>query len=324
MAEVAPPRPAVSVIIIFFNEEKYLEQAIQSVIDQTCTGWELILVDDGSSDASTQIAKDYAQRYPDKIRALEHPNHENRGMSATRNLGLEHARGDHIAMLDGDDVWLADKLEKQLGILDRHPEAAMTFGPLLEWHAWAPGGGEDRLYCVAGNGRHPFADTLVPPPDMLALFLKDETFIPSGALFRHDAFKGVGGFENQFPASYEDAVFHVKMCARYPVFVHGDAYYKYRIHPESCERQISPAQLAEKKLAFFEWAQAYLNEQGVTDPRVTSACRKAISSCRYPLRYGIVRRLKHLLGKIDQAVIKVGRLVLPRALRDWLWSIRAR
>lgn len=323
MAELTPSPPSVTAIIIFLNEAKYLDQAIRSVLDQTYTDWELILVDDGSTDVSTHIARNYAERYPGKVIALEHPGHANLGMSASRNLGLSRARGQSIGFLDGDDVWLPEKLEQQTRMLNAHPDAAMVFGPLIEWHAWSSAGGEDRLYCVAANGKHPFENQLVQPPNMLELFLRDECFIPSGVLFRHDAYKQVGGFEDTFRGSFEDAVFHVKMCSRFPVYVHAQAYYKYRIHTESCERQIkSSRDRLERERRFIEWTRAYLDEQGIDDPAVIKACNKWLTRCRHPTRTLVLSWFASLPLRLEQVVIRVGRRVLPSPLRAWLWSKR--
>ncbi|MDJ0799822.1 MAG: glycosyltransferase family 2 protein, partial [Calothrix sp. MO_167.B12] len=96
----------ISCIIIFFNAgEQFFIEAIESVFAQTYENWELLLVDDGSTDGSTEIALRYAQKYPEKVRYLEHKEHQNRGMSATRNLGIRHAKGEYITFLDADDVW---------------------------------------------------------------------------------------------------------------------------------------------------------------------------------------------------------------------------
>ena len=94
----------VSTIIIFLNAERFLAEAIESVLAQTYPTWELWLVDDGSTDRSSQLARDYAARHAARIHYLEHPGHENRGKSASRNLGLRHARGEYVALLDADDV----------------------------------------------------------------------------------------------------------------------------------------------------------------------------------------------------------------------------
>ena len=86
-------QPLVSVVIIFLNPGEFLSEAIESVFAQTYGNWELLLVDDGSTDSSTDVALQYAARYPERTRYLEHKGHQNRGMSASRNLGIRNARG---------------------------------------------------------------------------------------------------------------------------------------------------------------------------------------------------------------------------------------
>ena len=92
-------RPLVSVITIFFNEEKFIEDAVKSVFAQTYQDWELLLVDDGSTDKSTEIARRLAEQHPEKVRYLEHDGHKNRGMSASRNLGIRNADGEYHRFL---------------------------------------------------------------------------------------------------------------------------------------------------------------------------------------------------------------------------------
>src|SRR5262245_60211168 len=108
--------------MIFLDALPFLDEAIESVRAQTCDEWELLLVDDGSTDGSTAVALRHAERDPGRIRYLEHPGHENHGMSASRNLGVSHARGQYVGFLDADDVWLPRKLEQQTAILDGRPE----------------------------------------------------------------------------------------------------------------------------------------------------------------------------------------------------------
>lgn len=85
--------PLVSVVTIFLDAERFIEEAIESVFAQTYDRWELLLVDDGSTDRSRDVARRYAARYPSRVRYLEHPGHQNRGMSPSRNLGIAHAAG---------------------------------------------------------------------------------------------------------------------------------------------------------------------------------------------------------------------------------------
>src|SRR5579863_2690258 len=108
----------VSITIPFYNSERFLSEAIESVLSQTYTDWELFLVDDGSTDGSTKIAKGYEARFSDKIHHLEHENHRNRGLTSTRNLGARNSRGKFLAFLDSDDVWLPGKLQAQAAAMN--------------------------------------------------------------------------------------------------------------------------------------------------------------------------------------------------------------
>ncbi len=115
---VGKDKKLVSVVISFLNEENFLTEAIDSVIKQDYPCWELLLVDDGSTDKSTGIAKIYAAQNPDKIKYLEHEGHLNKGLSASRNMGINQAKGELVALLDADDVWLPNKLSHQVAILN--------------------------------------------------------------------------------------------------------------------------------------------------------------------------------------------------------------
>jgi len=88
------------------------------------------------TDRSTHIAHRYSDQHPDRVYYLEHERHQNRGMSASRNLGLRHARGQYFALLDADDVWFANTLEEQVMILESHPQGAMIYGPIQWWYSW--------------------------------------------------------------------------------------------------------------------------------------------------------------------------------------------
>ena len=106
-------RPLVSVIMPAYNAEKYISEAIQSVISQTYTNWELFVLDDCSTDGTAEIAEGFANA-DSRIRLLRNP--QNLGVARTRNRGFDLANGEWIALLDSDDVWHSDKLEKQLTV----------------------------------------------------------------------------------------------------------------------------------------------------------------------------------------------------------------
>lgn len=110
-------KPLISVIMPSYNSEKYILEAINSVIAQTFHYWELIVIDDGSDDNSTDIIKEIINV---DNRVKFYKNKENKGVSATRNRGISLARGEWIAFLDSDDVWECDKLQKQLNSAERN------------------------------------------------------------------------------------------------------------------------------------------------------------------------------------------------------------
>jgi glycosyltransferase involved in cell wall biosynthesis len=101
----------VSVVIPNFNYGHFLPQTIDSVLSQTYTNFEVVVVNNGSTDHSLDVLKDYANKYPDKVRFIDQ---ENRGQAGARNRGIAESRGEFVAFLDADDVWLPSKLEKQI------------------------------------------------------------------------------------------------------------------------------------------------------------------------------------------------------------------
>lgn len=121
--------PKVSVIIPVYNAEKYLSEAIESVIDQSYDDWEIIAVNDGSTDSSPDILKNYENRYPSKIRVLHQPNS---GLSAARNAAIAAANGEYIAFLDADDLWLPEKTDEQVYLLDNNSDIGLVYSDIFE------------------------------------------------------------------------------------------------------------------------------------------------------------------------------------------------
>ncbi|MEB3179650.1 MAG: glycosyltransferase family A protein [Nostocaceae cyanobacterium] len=282
-------KPIVSVIISFFNGEKFFEPAIQSVFDQTYKHWELLLVDDGSRDKSTEIARQYAEKYPEKVRYLEHKNHQNCGLSATRNLGLKHALGEYIAFLDADDIWLTPKLEKQVAILDACPDAGMVYGPTLMWYSWTgkpEDAGRDRLRVL---GVQP--NTLVVPPKLLTVFLRGQGETPAtcGVLIRREVIEMVGGFEESFRNMFEDQAFFAKVCLTTSIFVEGECWDRYRQHPDSiCNvskktgkyhtQRLNPTQLK-----YLQWLESYLSKSGWKNTEVYKTLQAKLQPYHSPI-----------------------------------------
>jgi glycosyltransferase involved in cell wall biosynthesis len=294
--------PVVSAIIIFLDGERFLDEAIRSVQAQSFRAWELLLVDDGSSDGSTRIARNWSEAEPGRIRYLEHPEHRNLGMSAARNLGIAHARGEFLAFLDADDAWFPAKLEEQVALLRASPTAGMVFGSTEYWYSWT-GQGADAGRDVVRRPKQP-PGTLFTPPDPLVGFLHGTTLMPGpgNILVRTALARQVGGFEAPFRTLYEDQAFYAKICLAASVLVGGGPWDRYRQHPESACASATDADLAAARERFLGWLEGYLGSVAGDVSRI----RRAIALERWFLRYpGVYRRLATLYRHIR----KVRRLV---------------
>jgi glycosyltransferase involved in cell wall biosynthesis len=333
-------QPLVSVVIIFLNAGKFIGEAIESVFAQTYNNWELLLVDDGSSDSSTQIALSYAERHPGKVRYLEHAEHQNRGMGASRNLGVHHAKGEYIALLDADDVWLPHKLEQQVAILDSHPEAAMVYGKSQYWHGWTGDPEDVQRDTIPELGVQ--ANTLFEPPDLLTLLYplgEVPPPCPSDLLLRRGMIERVGGFEESFKDiyhMYEDQAFLAKVWLSEPVFAADVWWDRYRQHPEQCVTVVQEAgQYYAVRSFFFNWLAEYLYKQGVSDPGTW----KLIQEKQFRVSNNQLRKLRNTLAQERK---KNGRLrkqnrqltlevqSLDQQLQSiqnsnvWMWLLRAK
>jgi glycosyltransferase involved in cell wall biosynthesis len=278
-----PPPVRVSVGVPIHDAERFLAEAIRSVIDQTFPSWELLLVDDGSTDGSAGIAESFARQHPDRIRVLRHPGGSNRGMSASRNLAIRHSRGEYLAFLDADDVWLPEKLEEQVRELDAHPEAGSLYGRTLYWFGWT-GREEDRRRDHAPPLRQE-PGTVAVPAALIAGFLRGEITVPCtcSLLVRRSVVERVGGFEERFRELYEDQVFYTKAFLAAPVFLSGGCRERYRQHPDSCcavaERR---GELEAARLRYVRWMSEYLSRTGVSDRGLRGALRREAWRIRHP------------------------------------------
>lgn len=116
-------KPLISIITPTYNHEKYIQECIESVLEQTYSNWELIIVDDNSEDNTVEIIEGYRRRYPDKIKLIRHK--ERYGplnLDKTYNEALNHCSGEWIAILEGDDVWPIYKLERQVEYLLKYKD----------------------------------------------------------------------------------------------------------------------------------------------------------------------------------------------------------
>jgi hypothetical protein len=289
------PAPLVSVVIIFLNPgARYLDEAIASVRSQTLADWELLLVDDGSTDDSSAAARSAADADPARISYLEHPGHQNRGMSASRNLGIDRARGRYLAFLDADDVYLPERLAHHVAILEAHPEVGMVYGPTLVWYSWQPGVDDARdeqqqLGLPAG--------VPLPPPVALRKLIETRGWTVPGICsltVRRAAALEVGCFEPQFRGCYEDQVFYSKICAAHSVMLTDRCLDRYRQHAASCTavaqqtgeyREAFPHPTRER---YLRWLAGFVAEKGLADPGLDRALARDLWPYEHPLLHRVL------------------------------------
>jgi len=270
--------PLVSIVTPFLNTESFIEEAINSVLDQSYPHWELMLVDDGSTDGSSTIARSYAKSKPGKIHYLQHPGHKNLGQSSSRNLGILRATGDYIAFLDSDDIFLKEKLARQLEILESIPEAAMVYGPSLYWHSWS-GKPEDQQLDTLGE-LGVTAGILHEPPTLLTQYLR-KPVVPCicSLLIRREVALQINSFEESIQNLYEDQVFLAKVCIHSRIYVDESCYDRYRQHSNShWHVSMTNGQDAIARMRFLNWLQDYLMKQEISDIHLWNALKAKLQN----------------------------------------------
>jgi len=283
--------PRVSVIMPFLDAARFIEEAIESVLSQTLADLELLLIDDGSTDGSVALARDYAAKFPRRVRYFEHAGRANRGKSVSRNLGIAEARGLYLAFLDADDVFLPHKLAHQLELLTRHPEAVMVYGTTEYWTSWenaSPRRKQDKQGKLGVK-----VERVYSPPDLLIAWLHTPGIVPCicGLVARTDAVRASGAFDEHIQDLYEDQIFLVKMLLAGPVYVEAGCGERYRQHAGSSSAlavaagRYHPRRSNPARLAYLQWLQRYLSERGWLAGKLQGALDRALRPYRYPLFY---------------------------------------
>ena len=119
-------RQLVSIITASYNYEDYIKETIESIINQSYTNWELIIVDDGSKDNSIEVIQEYCKK-DSRIKLFTHPNNENKGLAETVKLGLENASGEWIAFLESDDIFYPTAIEEKIKVVSENPKVKFIF-----------------------------------------------------------------------------------------------------------------------------------------------------------------------------------------------------
>jgi glycosyltransferase involved in cell wall biosynthesis len=217
-------KPKVSVIIPAYNQAHFLDAAIQSVLSQTCCDYEIIVVNDGSTDDTGAVA----QRYGERVRYIFQ---ENQGLAGARNTGICAAQAELVALLDSDDLWLPGYLETMLSLAEEYPQAALFYcaGQCID-KAGLP------LNQVVGIADH-------SPADLYQALLRANFLIPSTITMRRDAVVQAGLFD-QTLRSWEDWELWLRLLPENKFIGINDVLVKYRIHGSSLSTDTTGMQRA--------------------------------------------------------------------------------
>ncbi len=219
--------PTVSVIIPAYNADKFLPEAIESVLNQTYQSYELIVVNDGSTDKTEEILLTFKDRVLCK-------HQKNRGPSAARNAGIEIAQGKYISFLDADDLWTPDKLEVQVAFLEIHPDIAFVCADHLDFNA-----SEVVLHSFLEDKKKTFGESLVteiPIQDAFGKLIRENFVSTPTVMVRKSCLEKTGLFDESL-WSVEDRDLWFRIAAKFHLACLPKILCKRRIHHDNISRQ---------------------------------------------------------------------------------------
>jgi len=227
--------PRVSILLTCYNHIKYLPTAWQSILDQTFQDYEIIALDDGSTDGTRDWLTENAKQ--SKLAF----NENNLGTYGTLNVGLEHASGEYIAVFNDDDVWAPTKLAKQVAMMDAHPEIGLvhTDGYFID------GDGNERKDSPLG-----FDFPRTETGDILLALVYANSIIASAVLARKSCFEELGGFNDSFFGSGDWEMWY-RIAEKHHVGYLKEPLTMYRVHGTNASHKLERIWQDDEKLR--EW-----------------------------------------------------------------------
>lgn len=215
--------PRVTALVPCYNGEATLALALDSALSQTYDDFEVVVVNDGSTDRSGEIAHHYAAVSGGRVRVVDQPN---AGLPAARNAAIEAGRGEFFALLDADDLWMPQHLERAVAALDARPEVGLVHG---------------NVECIDGDGNSLGVDTSRTWRAGLdayrVLLLRHEHVCCPSAVFRRECVERVGAFDVAFTGlGCEDRDLWLRIAEHYELHYIDEVVVRYRIHAASMSR----------------------------------------------------------------------------------------
>ena len=227
--------PTVEVIVPAFNAAPFLAAALDSVISQSFTDWRILLVDDGSTDETAEIVASYAERLGPRLKYIHQGN---AGLPAARNAAIRHAKGEYLALLDADDVWLPCRLTETLKVFARSKAIGLTYG---------------FIDGIDPEGRivNTFATPSRHPEGHIAryIYMRENDLPCPSITFRRACVEEVGNFDETMRAT-EDRDLWLRIALRYEVALVREVIAQYRTSPMAMTSD--PERMFQAQLRFVE------------------------------------------------------------------------
>ena len=265
--------PKVTVVVPAYNVSKYIQEALASLEKQTFTDFEVLIVDDGSTDNTADVVQKFCQR-DSRFKLLQKPNG---GLSSARNYGIHHAQGEYIALLDGDDVYHKDKLATHVARLYSRDDVGLVYSASRTIRD------DGKPTFIALNGKP------IHPNPLLALLCKNFIGHGSNAVFRRCLIEEVGGF-NESLRSWEDVDLWLRIAAT-------QKWHFYREKRILCYYRVRPSGLSFNASQMLDCGERVLKDAYQRSPELV----KSMLPTAYAYMYRYLTRLSLQGGNIEAA-----------------------
>ena len=287
----------VSVIIPCYNQAHFLSEAIESVLAQSYRAYEIVVVDDGSPDNTSEVAA----RYPE-VRCIRQ---ENQGLAGARNTGSRESKGEYLVFLDADDRLLPEALEVGVKNLKAHPECAFVCG-----HSWE----------IAADGS--FSQELSTPHVGSELYLtllsRKHFVLPGAVMYRRFVFELKGGFNSALNAA-ADYDHYFRVARDFPVYWHDEVVLEYRRHATNMTR--NSALMLKDSIAVLRSQRAYAKRSRLYKDAYRAGIRVAQYEYGIPLAREVLAHIQKWEWKQAMSGLLMLALYYPRPFIQAGWKL---
>ncbi len=255
--------PRLSILIPAFNARDFISQTINSVLAQTYTDWELIILEDRSTDSTLQIGKEYSAKHPEKIKVYQ--NEKNLGMLENWNKGISLCKSELFVKLDADDIWMPEFLQKSITILEKYPEVGLVFTKYLNIDERDAIISDSEIILPDFANEKPFST--IPLVQMGEDKMLSFPILRQGlSVMRRNIFEEIGKYRyllSKETQAATDTEFYFRVGLHYKLYCINESLYKYRVHKASISRKDKDNQLSSQKIYEIKMSiLKYYYEQG--------------------------------------------------------------